>query len=141
MRGWLVISVLALAGCGEHMGWNPNYQFASTPYGEYRATRERALVSNTESPVTIPIALPSEAFTPEQIAGRSPVPVPATMGVRKRVVTQPAPAVQPAPVVQPAQTVRPARTVTVPRRPATGPNAPTQIVPDSMLLVPPHKQP
>ncbi|MBK4215105.1 hypothetical protein JJJ17_04115 [Paracoccus caeni] len=136
MRGWLVISVLALAGCGEHMGWNPNYQFAPTPYGEYRATREQALVSNTESPVTIPVALPSQSFTPEQIAGRSPVPVPATMGVRKRVVTQPA---QPAATVTPA--ARPAATVVPVRRPAAGPNAPTQIVPDSMLLMPPHQRP
>ena len=40
MRGWWMIGVLALAGCGEHQGWNPNYQFGSTPYGQYRTARE-----------------------------------------------------------------------------------------------------
>lgn len=82
MRGWLVISVLALASCGEHRGWNPNYQFGTGPYGEYRAEREVALVSGTDSPQVIPVARPFEAPTPAEIAGRSPVPVPATMGVR-----------------------------------------------------------
>lgn len=81
MRGWVVISVLALAGCGEHLGYNPNYQFGANPYGQYRVLREAALVSNGAAPRTIPIALPAEAPSPAQIAGRDPVPVPPTMGL------------------------------------------------------------
>lgn len=89
MRGCLILSVLALAGCGEHLGWNPNYNFAPTRYGEYRATREAALVTGAESPKVIPVARPVYAPTAAQIAGQSPVPVPATMGVdRVRVVKQ-----------------------------------------------------
>ncbi|MBC9245171.1 hypothetical protein H4P12_00225 [Paracoccus sp. 11-3] len=114
MRGWLVISVLALAGCGEHQGWNPNYQYGANAYGEYRVAREKALVTNTESPATIPVALPAEAFTPEQIAGASPVPVPTTMGAGR---------------FRRATTATVATTSTV----RANPNAPSQIVPDSML--------
>ena len=79
MRGWLVISVLALAGCGENQGWNPNYQFGATPYGEYRAARETALVTNGANPAVIPVTLPVNSPTPQKIAGQDPVPVPATM--------------------------------------------------------------
>lgn len=50
MRGWVLISVLALAGCGEHLGVNPNYQFGGSPYGTYLAEREAALVSNGDAP-------------------------------------------------------------------------------------------
>lgn len=113
MRGWLVISVLALASCGENQGWNPNYQFGADAYGKYRADRERALVTNTELPDTIPVALPAESFTPAQIAGRDPVPVPKTMGAgRARAAT--------------------AATATTAAA-AADPDAPTQIVPDLML--------
>lgn len=87
MRGWVVISVLALAGCGEHQGWNPNYQFGASPYGQYLVAREVALTTRKDAPQTIPIALPAKAPTPAEIAGRSPVPAPATMGIR---TTQPA---------------------------------------------------
>ncbi|WCR11618.1 hypothetical protein JHW45_04320 [Paracoccus stylophorae] len=99
MRGWLVISVLALAGCGEHQGWNPNYQFGASRYGQYLVSREVALMTRADAPQTIPIALPANAPTPEQIAGRAPVPVPATMGVRRIVTTQPATATATARVV------------------------------------------
>ncbi len=84
MRGWVVISVLALAGCGEHLGWNPNYQFGASRYGEYRVAREVALTNDQNAPQTIPITLPAKAPSPEDIAGQSPVPVPATMGVGAR---------------------------------------------------------
>lgn len=107
MRGCLILSVLALAGCGEHLGWNPNYNFAPTRYGEYRATREAALVTGAESPRTIPVARPFYAPTAAQIAGRNPVPVPPTMGVT------------------PARVVAPAATA-----PASG--APLQIAPRTM---------
>ncbi|SNR26523.1 hypothetical protein EYF88_00405 [Paracoccus sediminis] len=110
MRGCLILSVLALAGCGEHLGWNPNYNFAATRYGEYRATREAALVTGAESPKTIPVARPLYAPTAVQIAGQNPVPVPATMGVGQ------------------ARAIRPAQAAT-PTRPA---NAPVVIVPPAM---------
>ncbi|MCF3973523.1 hypothetical protein [Paracoccus salsus] len=83
MRGWLLISMLALAGCGEHQGLNPNYQFGGTRYGEYLVAREAALTTGGATSQIIPIVLPAQAPTPEQIAGASPVPVPATMGVRR----------------------------------------------------------
>lgn len=84
MRGWVVISVLVLASCGEHQGWNPNYRFGATPYGQYLVAREAVLTRDGDPSPTIPIALPAKAPTAEQIAGRSPVPVPATMGSRTR---------------------------------------------------------
>lgn len=108
MRGCLILSVLALAGCGEHLGWNPNYNFGPTRYGEYRATREAALVTATESPKTIPVARPFYAPTGADIAGRSPVPIPPTMSVGRVRVVKP---------------------VATPVRPA---NAPVVIVPPSM---------
>ena len=101
MRGWVLISVLALAGCGEHLGVNPNYQFGGSSYGTYLAEREAALVSNGDAPSTIPLVRPFEAPTPERIAGRSPVPVPATMGVTARRSTTVA--------ATPAATAAPAR--------------------------------
>lgn len=129
MRGCLILSVLALAGCGEHLGWNPNYNFGPTRYGQYRATREASLVTNTESPKTIPVARPFYAPTGADIAGRSPVPIPPTMGVdRVRVVKQ----VQPAPDRRvPVQTAR-VRPVPVQAAPARSPNAPVVIVPEAM---------
>lgn len=81
MRGCLILAVLALAGCGEHRGWNPNYNFAATPYGAYRVAREAALVSGTDQAGTIPVARPFYAPTAAQIAGQDPVPVPPTMGI------------------------------------------------------------
>ena len=116
MRGCLILSVLALAGCGEHLGWNPNYNFGPTRYGEYRATREAALVTATESPRTIPVARPFYAPTGADIAGRSPVPIPPTMGPAKvRVVKK----VQAAPVRSPNAPV-----VIVPRTMQTGDQPP-----------------
>lgn len=84
MRGWIMISVLALAGCNEHMGANVNYRFGDSPYGQYLTQREAALIGNGDAPATIPVARPLQTPTPEQIAGASPVPVPATMGVTTR---------------------------------------------------------
>ncbi len=116
MRGCLILSVLALAGCGEHLGWNPNYNFGPTRYGEYRATREIALVTAAESPRTIPVARPFYAPTVADIAGRSPVPIPPTMGPAKvRVVKK----VQAAPVRSPNAPV-----VIVPRTMQTGDQPP-----------------
>lgn len=115
MRGCLILSVLALAGCGEHLGWNPNYNFAPTRYGEYRATREAALVTGAEAPKTIPVTRPFYAPRAADIAGRNPVPAPATMGVGRVRVVKPA-AADAAPVAAPVRS----------------PNAPVVIVPPSM---------
>lgn len=90
MRGWKVIFVLALAGCGVNQGWNPNYQFENNPYGEYRAAREAALVSNSGPVQEIPVARPFYAPKAADIAGQDPVPAPATMGVRKLRIVRPA---------------------------------------------------
>ena len=91
MRGGSVILVLALAGCGENLGWNPNYSFGSSPYDRYRAEREVALVQGSEPSQVIPVARPFEAPTAEAIAGRSPVPPGATPKVRKPAARQTAP--------------------------------------------------
>lgn len=106
MRGWLILSVLAVAGCGEHRGWNPNYQFGNNPYGAYRTAREAALVAGTSPAMAIPVARPFYSPSPAKIAGRSPVPVPATMGLPStQPGTQPAARRDPdapIPIVSPA---------------------------------------
>lgn len=79
MRGWLVVSVLALAGCGEHLGWNPNYRFNATDYGQYLTAREASLTGVRPASQTIPVALPVKAPTATDIAGQTPVPAPASM--------------------------------------------------------------
>lgn len=78
-----MVAMLALAGCGENQGWNPNYQFGATPYGEYRVARERALVTGADPSATIPLALPVQSPTAADIAGRDPVTPSATMGMRR----------------------------------------------------------
>lgn len=103
MRGCLILSVLALAGCGEHMGWNPNYNFAATRYGEYRATREAALVTGADAPAVIPVARPFYAPTAAEIAGQSPVPVPPTMQAGQARILAPVRAVVRAVPARPAQ--------------------------------------
>lgn len=94
MRGCVILSVLALAGCGEHLGWNPNYAFGPGRYGEYLTMREVALVTDTESPRTIPVARPFYAPTGAEIAGRCPVPVPPVMGVKRIIVANQNPPIQ-----------------------------------------------
>lgn len=84
MHRWLIILVLALTGCAEHRGWNPNYQFRSGDYGTYLAKREVALMTGGDGPRTIPVTVPLNAPSAESIAGTSPVPIPATMRIRKR---------------------------------------------------------
>lgn len=69
MRKMIVIGVLALAGCNENAGWNPNYNMPDTPYGRHLQAREVALMTGSEPPRTIPIALPARAPTPEEIRG------------------------------------------------------------------------
>lgn len=98
MRRWILISVLALAGCGEHQGWNPNYKFRSSNYGTYLAEREVALMTGSNAPQTIPVVRPVKGLSPEEIAGTSPVPIPATMRIRKRVEAPASPATASQPV-------------------------------------------
>ncbi len=70
MRKMIVIGLLALAGCNEHQGWNPNYQLGgATPYQHYKQDRELVLMQGGAAPATIPITLPAQAPTPEQIRG------------------------------------------------------------------------
>lgn len=69
MRGVMMVMVLALAGCNEHAGWNPNYAASASPYGQYRTAREAALTGTAEAPATIPVARPTYAPTAAQIAG------------------------------------------------------------------------
>lgn len=76
MRGWIMIAVLGLSACGEHLGLNPNYMWEGGDYAAYRAERELALVNNSTEPATVPISRP---FTSPVIA--EPVPAPATMGL------------------------------------------------------------
>lgn len=108
MRIGMMVAALALAGCGVNQGWNPNYQFGATPYGEYRVARERALVTGSDFKSTVPVALPVEAPTPARIAGRDPVTPSATMGMQRKAAT--------------TKAVAPAKS-----------GGPVQIVPDSML--------
>lgn len=110
MRGCVILSVLALAGCGEHLGWNPNYNFGPTRYGEYRALREGALVTGADAPEVIPLARPFYAPTAADIAGQDPVPAPPT----RRVV----------PGLRPV--------ATIPTYARTGSPAPVAIVPETM---------
>lgn len=140
MRGCLILSLLALAGCGEHMGWNPNYNFGHSRYGTYRATREAALVTNAEAPSSIPVARPFYAPTGAEIAGRSPVPAPATMGVERVRIVKTA---QTAPVRPgPAQVVKehavPAQAIpaqSVPAQSVPAQVAPVQAVPAQVAPV------
>ena len=53
MRGWLVLTVLALAGCNEHEGWNPNHLGDLQPPMASSA-REAGLTGQGSAPATIP---------------------------------------------------------------------------------------
>lgn len=63
--------VLALAGCAENTGWNPNYSAIQngTSYAKYSHEREAALRGSAAIPRTIPVQLPAQAPTPADIAG------------------------------------------------------------------------
>ncbi len=74
--------VLALAGCAENTGWNPNYSAIQngTSYAKYSREREAALHGRTAIPRTIPIQLPAQAPTAADIAG-TPVTTTRTVAV------------------------------------------------------------
>lgn len=63
MRILTILAVLALAGCNENAGWNPNYTMSSSPYGDYQRNREVALMGQGATPATIPVQLPAKAPT------------------------------------------------------------------------------
>lgn len=86
MRGLVILTALAVAGCGEHRGVNPNYQFGTDRYGQYLTAREAALISGADPAQVIPVARPLYTPTAAQIAGQDPVLPPATMGIRRAAV-------------------------------------------------------
>ncbi|MGP9805258.1 hypothetical protein [Paracoccus sp. NSM] len=61
MRAFVMMTILALAGCSEHAGWNPNYPASASPYGQYRTEREAALTTGAQTPAVIPLARPVHA--------------------------------------------------------------------------------
>lgn len=79
-------ALLALAGCGDGL------HHADTPYGRYLAEREVALTGKGPVPQVVPVTLPAQAPTPEQIAPArvAPTPAPAAVPVRPRAATRPA---------------------------------------------------
>ncbi|WP_410218362.1 hypothetical protein [Paracoccus sp. (in: a-proteobacteria)] len=82
----MILTALAVAGCGEHRGYNPNYQFGNDRYGQYLTVREAALMTNDRPALPIPVARPFQAPTAAEIAGQKPVLPPPTMGLRRVVV-------------------------------------------------------
>ena len=74
MRGCLIILVLVLAGCQENRGWNPNYQYGASSYGQYKLKREAALVNDTEPAPVVPLARPFKAPTAADISGKTKPP-------------------------------------------------------------------
>ncbi|MFI0395165.1 hypothetical protein [Paracoccus jiaweipingae] len=72
MRGWVLIGLLALAGCNENAGWNPNYTMANTPYGDYQRTREVALTGAAPAPAVMPRARPFKAPTAQDLTRKTP---------------------------------------------------------------------
>ncbi|SEH59428.1 hypothetical protein [Paracoccus alkenifer] len=92
------IALVALAGCSENSGWNPNYQAGSSNYGNYLRAREMALTGRTDAPPqVVPVAMPSRAPTPQQIAGAPVARVAADGTQPRRAQLRRAPAVDPLP--------------------------------------------
>lgn len=78
--GAVLAPVLAVAGCNENTGWNPNYSAMhnGSPYAAYLQKREVALDGKGAVPQVIPIQLPARAPTAAEIAGTAPTTVTAT---------------------------------------------------------------
>lgn len=72
--------LLALAGCGENTGWNPNYSAMhnGSRYAEYLQAREVALQGRGPVPTAIPVQLPVQAPTAADIAGTPAKPAGTT---------------------------------------------------------------
>lgn len=81
MRKAICLMVLALAGCAENTGWNPNYSAGTGLFGNgvtdrgnvgyaaYKVAREQALVGQRPIPDVVPVALPVQSPTAAEIAG------------------------------------------------------------------------
>lgn len=84
--------VLAVAGCGENTGWNPNYSAMGngSRYADYLQKREVALHGRGPVPDAIPVQLPVKAPTAADIAGTRVTQKPAV--VTRRSVPAPLPA-------------------------------------------------
>lgn len=82
MRKFLILSVLALAACGENAGWNPNYMgmHNGTGYARYMHEREAALHGKAPTPSVIPVQLPAQAPTAAELAGTQPTQTTAAAG-------------------------------------------------------------
>lgn len=96
MRHLLILSVLALAACGENAGWNPNYSAINngSDYARYLQQREAALHGRGAVPAAIPVQLPVKAPTAAEIAGTPSrkVVAPAVVAqAGQRVAAQPVP--------------------------------------------------
>ena len=76
MRNLMILSVLALAACGENSGWNPNYSgmHNGTGYAKYMHEREAALHGKGAVPPVIPVQLPAKAPTAAVLYGTAPRP-------------------------------------------------------------------
>lgn len=98
MRKFVILAalgpVLALAGCAENTGWNPNYSAVQngTGYAKYSREREAALRGSAPIPRTIPVQLPAQAPTPADISGGAATTATRTGAV---AVTTAAPAARP----------------------------------------------
>lgn len=59
----MLVPLLALAACGEHAGWNPNYSAMhnGSDYAGYLHAREQALQGKGPVPPAIPVVLPAQA--------------------------------------------------------------------------------
>ncbi len=97
-KAWMMAGaamLLAVAGCGENAGWNPNYRYSDSPYGRYLVDREAALTGQAEVPRIIPVTLPQQAPRPDEIGPNRVVvaarPAPAEAApARSRPETRPA---------------------------------------------------
>ena len=70
MRLWAMAILAAVAGCAVHDGRYPGYRINDdSRYDTYRRDREVALTSGQRPPRIVPVTLPVDAPTPEQIAG------------------------------------------------------------------------
>lgn len=94
----VAIPLIALAGCSENSGWNPNYQAGKSSYGNYLRAREMALTGRVDAPPqVIPVTLPAKAPTVAQIAGASAPRAAGTAAQPHRVQPRGAPAIDPLP--------------------------------------------
>ncbi|MDO5603731.1 MAG: hypothetical protein Q4G25_01085 [Paracoccus sp. (in: a-proteobacteria)] len=104
MRGdWIAggVALLLLAGCGENDGWNPNYRYPASPYGQYLQEREAALQGQAAMPRVIPVTEPRRAPTPAEITGQ-PILARTQPAAATAAVSAPEPArIRPAQVAQP----------------------------------------